>query len=320
MLSKNTSKLTNLTYKTDKIEVKINSLIIISLLCYVESFFSLYLTFGIASTSGSTGLGAIVIWTYHIVAIIILVVISVILFVLESCFKFIFNHPISIKLSKKVYAFFVGGLILPILTIFFIPIISIGFDTKLNLVGIGKLFPYQASINKYLTSKNIGISKDEFNKSYNKQKPESIQEKSIPKEQVVFYTSQIEQDGIKKSMVIEPNKLRKEFQIPQKEPDIDNETNPISQFQLNQIAEIWQPPIIEDYKNTTIKIELSENGHILSRTIIKTSGNDKFDNSVLYALDSKSLILKGVDKGMHGLLFLAGPNQKEVFKDSRLIK
>ena len=202
--------------------LKINyyTLFIISILFYVESIIALGLSLSLAAKFGSSGLGTFVIWTYHIVAIVILATISLIIFLAEFCLRHIFKSFANIELNKNLVAVFIGGFILPILTIFIIPIISIAYDISLGKVGVGKLFPFQSQVNSMLQNKNISIPQEELNKinskpykSYKelKKEREAAQYKSLQEKEVIFYSERITPNGKEKSIILKPSKKGASF-------------------------------------------------------------------------------------------------------------
>ncbi|MBR1424475.1 hypothetical protein IJ579_02810 [bacterium] len=196
------------------------TLFVISILFYIESITALGLSFPLASEFGSSGLGTFAIWIYHIVAIIILAVISLIIFLIELAIRYIFKNFANIGLNKKLAVIFIGGFILPILTIFIIPILSMAFDVKLGVVGVGKLFPFQSNINNIIQSKNLETSQEELDrinnkpyKSYEELKTEreTTQNESPQEKEVIFYSEQITPNGIEKSVILKPNKKGASF-------------------------------------------------------------------------------------------------------------
>lgn len=142
-LEKYTSKSANLSQASNNIKGSYVSLIIISIICYVESIYILSATWSLASEFGSSGIGTFYMFIIHIIAICLLGIIGLLLFLFEYCIKRIIKTSINFKLNKICLFLFTGGFILPILTLMLIPIISIAFDIKLGTVGIGKLFPFQ---------------------------------------------------------------------------------------------------------------------------------------------------------------------------------
>ena len=199
---------------TDYLKIKYYTLLITSILFYIESIIALGLGIQLAISFGTTGLGLFAIWTYHIVATIILAIICLMIFLTEFCLRHVFNSHANININKKFTVFFIGGFILPILTIFIIPILGIAFDIVLNQVGVGKLFPLQTQINNVLQNKNNNIPQKELDRinqkqyrSYEELKEEK-ENRSLNKKQVIFYQERITPNGIEKSMIIKPNKNR----------------------------------------------------------------------------------------------------------------
>lgn len=274
--------------KTKRIKITYYSFFIISIMCYIESILALFAAFGVASEYGSTGLGAIAVWSYHFLAIIILVIFGSVSFLIELCYQKIVQCSTNIFLNKNVYAIFLVGFIIPVLLIFIIPIISVGFDIKLG--------------NKSLENQNINVSQkelDEINNRYEELNRKMEPDKSIPKAQEDFYNEQMTKNEIEK---VNHSSGKISF---------------ISQTELDQIALKWQPPQTENYIYATIKVEISAN-QILSKNIVKSSGNVEFDNSVKATVDSVIPMLQNSGNRIYGLTFLAGPNLKEISNDSRI--
>ena len=58
-----------------------------------------------------------------------------------------------------------------------------------------------------------------------------------------------------------------------------------------KFIELWNKPfVLNEYIKVSIKIKLAPSGEILSKTLIESSGNDKFDDSAMKAVSNISFL------------------------------
>ncbi len=181
------------------------TLLIISILFYVESIYALWITCIQSAEFGLSGMTAFIIWFYHIVAVIILTIVSSIIFLIELCLRYVFKKSAYIGLNKMLTAILIGGFIMPVLTVFIVPIIGLVFDITSGRVGVMELLPFQSKINNISQEELDKINNKPY-KSYEELKTEREATPSPQEKQVIFYSEQITPKGIEKSVILKPDK------------------------------------------------------------------------------------------------------------------